>query len=458
VREFSPWATNLDPVAAAMLERNGWIPPDADGYPTGDDTLDARAAGVVAPPTASWRSRRWAIVAALSVTETVSWGVLYYAFAVFLVPMEADLGLSAAELTGAFSLGLLVSGVAGIAVGRHLDRHSPRGLMTAGSVVGVGLVILWSQVEGVVAFYLLWVAIGLAMAAVLYEPAFTVLAKHFPVVTERRRALTALTLVAALSSFIFLPLSQALIDAFGWRDALLVLAGVLAVITVPLHALVLRPATNASAEAHADADATTPSVPASRALRSRGFWLLSGAFCLGTVTGFGTVVYGVVYLLEEGHDPAFAAFAVGLVGISQIPGRLLFVLLAGRLTPPRAMAVVFGFIAAGIGLLAAAPSTAPALVAFVLLGIGNGMTTLARATVLADVYGARDYGTIAGVAAGLTTGARAIGPVTAAVMAAALGSTPMLAAFGGVSAIAAVLAHRGIAEAPGEVSVPQAAL
>ena len=62
------------------------------------------------------------------------------------------------------------------------------------------------------------------MAAVLYEPAFIVLAKHFPEPAERRRAMTAMTLVAALASFIFLPLSQALIDAHGWRDALLVLA------------------------------------------------------------------------------------------------------------------------------------------------------------------------------------------------------------------------------------------
>ena len=62
------------------------------------------------------------------------------------------------------------------------------------------------------------------MAAVLYEPAFTVVAKHFPDAGERRRAMTAMTLVAALASFIFLPLSQALIDAYGWRDALLVLA------------------------------------------------------------------------------------------------------------------------------------------------------------------------------------------------------------------------------------------
>ena len=156
--------------------------------------------------------------------------------------MQRELGFSAAELTGAFSLGLLVSGVAGIAVGRYLDRHGPRGLMTAGSVAGAALVLAWSQVEGLVAFYALWAALGLVMAAVLYEPAFTVLAKHFPVSAERRRAMTAMTLAGALASFIFLPLAQALIDARGWRDALVILALVLALVTVPLHALVLREA------------------------------------------------------------------------------------------------------------------------------------------------------------------------------------------------------------------------
>ena len=195
------------------------------------------------------RGRGWAIVGTLSVTEIVSWGVLYYAFAVFLVPMQRELGYSAAELTGAFSVALLVAGVAGIGVGRFLDRHSPRALMTVGSVAGALLVVAWSRVEGLVAFYAIWAGIGLVMAAVLYEPAFTVLAKWFPEAEERRRAMTALTLVAGLSSFIFLPLGQALIDAHGWRDALVVLAVVLAAVTVPLHALVLRRGPGAAASA-----------------------------------------------------------------------------------------------------------------------------------------------------------------------------------------------------------------
>jgi MFS family permease len=206
---------------------------------TNESTADRGAARAAAPP-AWWRTRRWGIVGALSITETVSWGILYYAYAVFLVPMERELGFSTAELTGAFSLALLVTAVAGIAVGRYLDRCSPRALMTAGAIAATALVLAWSQIDGLADFYALWIAIGLVMAVVLYEPAFTVLAKWFPDPGERRRALTTLTLVAALASFIFLPLSQALVDAHGWRDALVILAVVLGATTIPLHGLALR--------------------------------------------------------------------------------------------------------------------------------------------------------------------------------------------------------------------------
>ena len=174
--------------SAARTRRRGWTPRRAavPWATPGPDPVVGRVTGRRAPggAAAGWRTRAWAIAGALSVTETVSWGVLYYAFAAFLVPMQDGLGFSEAELTGAFSLAMLVAAVAGLAVGRYLDRHSPRALMTLGSVAGAVLVLGWSQVEGLAAFYALWCAIGLVMAVVLYEPAFTVLAKHFP----RRRS------------------------------------------------------------------------------------------------------------------------------------------------------------------------------------------------------------------------------------------------------------------------------
>src|ERR671936_365536 len=187
---------------------------------------------------ASEARRGWKIVAVLAVSETVSWGVLYYAFAVFLPAMQRSLGWSKAELTGAFSVALATSAVAAFPVGRWLDRHSPRPLMTLGSVLGAFLVLAWSQVHGLLLFYLVWIGIGLAMACVLYDAAFTVVTKWFR--ARRRQALTAVTLMGGFASFIFSPLSNHLIDAQGWRSALVTLAVVLAATTVPLHGLFLR--------------------------------------------------------------------------------------------------------------------------------------------------------------------------------------------------------------------------
>jgi MFS family permease len=73
----------------------------------------------------------WPMLTAVSTAQVVSWGILYYAFSVFLTPMQAELGWTTVELTGAYSLMLLCGGLAALPVGRWLDRHGPRALMSA---------------------------------------------------------------------------------------------------------------------------------------------------------------------------------------------------------------------------------------------------------------------------------------------------------------------------------------
>ena len=92
--------------------------------------------------------------------------------------------------------------------------------MTAGSVAGVSWCSPGRRSSGLAAFYALWIALGLVMADGALRARVHRAGQAVPVPAERRRAMTAMTLVAALASFIFLPLAQALIDAHGWRDAL----------------------------------------------------------------------------------------------------------------------------------------------------------------------------------------------------------------------------------------------
>ena len=106
----------------------------------------------------------WIIVATLCVTETITWGIIYYGFPVFLSAMERDLGASRVAVTGAFSVGLAVAGLAGVPVGRWLDNRGARLLMTLGSCLTTVLAFAWSQVETVTALYAVWALMGIAMA------------------------------------------------------------------------------------------------------------------------------------------------------------------------------------------------------------------------------------------------------------------------------------------------------
>ena len=103
--------------------------------------------------------------------------------------------------------------------------------MTAGSVLATVAVLGWAAVDTVGAFYIAWIAIGAAMALVLYEPAQVVLVKQFG--AHATRAITTLTLVAGFASTIFQPLTAILADHLGWRTSLIVLAIALATVTIP---------------------------------------------------------------------------------------------------------------------------------------------------------------------------------------------------------------------------------
>src|SRR5437773_4334428 len=89
----------------------------------------------------------WAVVAGLCITETVSWGIIYYGFPVMLRPMEQELGWSRTVLTGAFSVGRGASALAALPVGRWLDRHGPRGLMRLGPCPCVARLLVWAHVH-----------------------------------------------------------------------------------------------------------------------------------------------------------------------------------------------------------------------------------------------------------------------------------------------------------------------
>jgi len=388
------------------------------------------------------------MVSTLSVTETITWGILYYAFGVLLAPMERDMGWSRAQSTAAFSIALLLAAAGAVPVGRLVDQGRARVMMTLGSCAGTLLLVLWARVESLHALYLVWAGIGLTMATVLYEPAFAVLAKWF--VHDRERGFTILTLAAGLASTIFNPISSWLAGWLGWRQAVLVLAGFMGATTIPMHALLLRPHPRGDGEASTAASvpsASGPDVDARAALRTATFWFLALAFLIQSFAHAGISLHSVPMLIEWGYPPTFAATMIGLVGVMQVLGRLVFAPLRTRLSSRSVTMLILAFQSVSFLVLWGVHGIY-GLVAFVAcFGISNGMATLVRASIVAELWGRTHYGAIAGALSVWSTLARAVAPVSIGI-AYALGGgyRPVLVGLAILSALAVLSAGRALRE------------
>lgn len=363
---------------------------------------------------------------ALCITQTTSWGVLFYSLPAALTPIAEDTGWSHTAITGALSVGLAVSALAGIRVGKILDRQGPRTVMTLGGVVGVLALMLVAWSPNLWAFYGAWFVAGFAQAAIFYPPAFAVITRWYG--TRRVRPLLALTLVAGFSSTIFAPLTAFLVEHLGWRTSYLVMAGILAAVTVPLHAIFLNARWTDAPDEQSDSDVTISRDEVRMVARSPRFLALQLAMTLATFTLFAVTINLIQLLLERGIAYATAALAFGLVGAGQAIGRLGYPQLGRVTTPAARMALILGAGALGLWAVAVIPGPAWVLVVLaILLGAARGAHTLLQATAVSDRWGTRNFGTLNGIFSAPMTAVTALAPVSGPVLAGLLGGYPAMA-------------------------------
>lgn len=400
------------------------------------------------------------MVGGLSLTEPISWGVLIYAFSVLVVPMHVELGWAPAELNGAFTTGVVVSGLAAIPVGRWLQRHGARGLMTAGSVATVVALVGWSRTRSLPLFYGCFVVAGLAMAATLYEPAFALTAAWFH--RQRARAVLIVTIAGGLGSTIFVPLTGALVSAHGWRNALLVLAGIVAVVAVPAHALLLRrwPADlglhpDGASHGGADGPAGHPARQQRRILRTSSFRWIALSLVTNETGKFAVSVTLVAYIAGRGYPLGVATVLAGGIGALQVSGRVLSTLLRSRIPQHRTAIALFTAqgIALPVPLLTSGhdgPATVSIGILLVFFGLAFGLPDLLRGTLVADYYGAAAYASINGVLSTFVIAARAAGPLLAGLVATlAQTPTPILVGAALLALLSAYALHRATTPTPG---------
>ncbi|MGC7103046.1 MFS transporter [Amycolatopsis lurida] len=389
-------------------------------------------AGTLAQP-ALGRGGLRRVLAALCLTEVTSWGVLYYAFPVLAPEIARSTGWSLPWLTAGFSAGQLIAALVGIPVGRWLDRHGPRGVMTAGSVLGVPAVVLIAVAPDLGWFIAAWVVAGVAMGATLYPPAFAALTRWYG--PDRVRALTVLTLAAGLASTVFAPLTAALVSHVDWRQTYLVLAGILAVITIPGHLFGLRGPWPAAEPGHAFGMGD----PA-RIARGRAFLVLTVALGLTAFGAFAAVVNLVPLLTERGVSSGTAAVALGLGGAGQVLGRLGFSTLAERTGVRTRTLLVLLLSAVTTAVLGLFTSVVALISAAIVAGMARGVFTLVQATAITDRWGAAHYGRLTGLLSAPLTITMAFAPWAGAALAGVLGGySSLFLVLGGITAIAAVI-------------------
>lgn len=360
----------------------------------------------------------------LSVAQLISWGSVFYLFALLIDPLERDLGLNRSQVSLAFSLALLAEGLMAYPVGRWIDRGHERGVMTAGSLLAGVCLVLHSQVTSLAGLYAVWLGLGTAMAAILYSPAFALVTRRFS--QDFRRAIIIMTFLGGLASTVFIPLIAWLMGRLGWRDALLCLALLHLLVCAPLHWRVLRGAPAACAPSGpntaAGATAVTPGQDSAYALMRSAPFLLIGVFVTLMMSVTVAIPAHMVSMLRESGLPE--VWVIGMpaaIGVIQVIGRLMLYFFEHRMDLHRVNRLVPLLIPLGLLMLLLAPWQRHwqlALVgAFVVLyGLGNGMLTIVKGTAIAHYVSQAHVATLNGALGVPLALARAAAPLLLGLM------------------------------------------
>jgi MFS family permease len=338
----------------------------------------------------------WRAVFVLGVTQIITWGAIYYT-PVLIVPLIAkERGWSIAFAMGGFSAGLLVTGLVSPYVGRTIDRVGGHVVMGVGSLVGaLGLVLITVATHPLI-YIAVWMVLGAAMAANLYDSAFASLGRIFG--AAARRPITALTLAGGFASTVSWPVTHFLIEGVGWRDTYLIYAATLALIAAPLHAFVL-PRRRAGLEVSARPLDSKPAA----VLPPNGptFLLVAAAFTAYAFVPSGLAAHLLAIFTRSGIEADTVVWIGALFGPAQVGARLIEFSFGRNVHPLWVARLAITVLLCGFAMLALSGFTVAAAAAFALMfGGANGLITITRGALPLALFGPTGYGRLIGRLAG----------------------------------------------------------
>lgn len=355
----------------------------------------------------------WRAVAVLGVTQILAWGAIFYPPVLTVPLIAAERGWSMTFTMGGFSLALLTAGLVSPRVGLLIDRYGGHRVMPVGALLAALGLVLIVYVDHAVGYLAVWMLLGVATAASLYDPAFATLGRIFG--AAARRPITALTLAGGFASTVSWPVTHLLLEAVGWRGTYLVYAALLVLLAAPLLAFAL-PRTRADPDARPDGAAQVPSV----VLPPRGwpFLLAASAFAAYAFVPSGLSAHLLAIFGRAGIDAATVVAIGALFGPSQVVARVGELAFARRIHPLNVARFAVGLLLAAFAQLALFGLTvATAAVFAVMFGMANGLLTIARGAVPLALFGAAGYGHLMGRIGGPYLVMQAIAPLVLAFVA-----------------------------------------
>lgn len=336
-------------------------------------------------------ARAWTMILAGAAVVTLSMGVRQ-AFGLFLPPMSPDLGIGRESFGLAVAVQNLLFGLAQPFVGAWADRHGAGKVIAGGGLLyllGLALAAVAADFMGLMLGF--GVMVGLAMAGATFVVVLGAVGRIAPP-HKRTLAFGIVTAGGSLGQFLVVPLAQVFIDAFDWRIALWMLAGLIVLILPLAIGLKGKPEGAGAADG----------LPLKEALAEAGahpsFWLLNLGFF---VCGFHIAFVGThlpAFLRDEGLTAGVGAACLALIGLFNILGSAAWGAWGSRWSKKHLLALLYGLRGVTIaGLMLFPISTISVLVfaaAFGFLWLGTVPLTNG---LVAQIYGVRNLSALGGI-------------------------------------------------------------
>ena len=345
----------------------------------------------------------WWLLAASVGAMALGSGVSFWAFGLYIEPLEAQFGWSRAQVSLGFSAALLVSGISGPLVGRWVDVRGPRSAIIIGAILTSLSYLLLATTDSLWQWYVYSSINAVLRQMMFFIPFMALISRWF----DRRRGIATSILGTgfSLGGFVVVPWIRLAIDALGWQASFVASGALVAVVFLPIALFVIR---NSPAEGGLLPDGATqiegapvkiPEVGMTlrETLRSPLFWVLACGFMSFFFGMFGWLVHQVPFYESVGISRGWAAFILSAAAGASIVTRLIAGVLAdrtGRLELV-VMALALVLIAAMVTLSISTSTTA--IVLFVGLWIvGTAGGPMMEALILTRAFGVTHFATILG--------------------------------------------------------------